>query len=70
MMVQQQLENVEYFSDVVIMITNEARCTRKIKSKIAKAKAEFKKKKKYSFHQHIGLKFREETCKVLHVEHS
>jgi hypothetical protein len=62
---------VEYFSGVVGMIANYARCTCEIQSRIAMTKAEFnKKKKKNSFHQHIGLKFKEETCKVLHVESS
>jgi len=70
MMDQQQLENVEYFSYVDSMITNEARCTREIKSRIAMNKAEFNKKEKYSFHQKIGLKFKDETCKVLLVERS
>jgi hypothetical protein len=52
------------------MMTNYAKCAREIKSRIAMAKAEFNKRKKYSFHQHIGLKFKEGTCEVLHVEHS
>jgi hypothetical protein len=30
----------------------------------------FNKKKKFSFYQQIGLKFKEETCEVLLVEHS
>jgi hypothetical protein len=44
------------------MITNDARCTREIKSKIAMAKAAFNKKK--TFHQQTGLKFKEETSKA------
>jgi hypothetical protein len=36
---QKQLENVEYFGYVGSMITNEARCTREIKSRIAMTKA-------------------------------
>jgi hypothetical protein len=43
---QKQLENVEYFSYLGSMITNDARCTREIKSRIAIAKAAFNKKKK------------------------
>jgi hypothetical protein len=42
---QKQLENVEYFNDLGSMITNDARCTRTIKSRIAMAKAAFNKKK-------------------------
>jgi hypothetical protein len=36
---QKQLENVEYFDYLGSMITNDARCTREIKSRIAMAKA-------------------------------
>jgi hypothetical protein len=47
---QKQSENVEYFSYLGSMVTNDARCTREIKSRIATAKAAFnqqeKKKKK------------------------
>jgi hypothetical protein len=39
------------------VITNDARCTRKIKSRIAMAKAAFNRKK--SFHQQIGVEFKE-----------
>jgi hypothetical protein len=42
---QKQLENVEYFSYLGSMITNDARCTGEIKSSIAMAKAAFNKKK-------------------------
>ena len=41
---QQQLGNVEVFSYVGSMITNDTRCTREIKSTIAMAKADFNKK--------------------------
>jgi hypothetical protein len=37
----QKLENVEYFSYLCSMITNDARCTRDIKSRIVTAKAAF-----------------------------
>jgi hypothetical protein len=50
------------------MITNDARCVREIKSSIFLEKSAFK--KNVSFHQQIGLKFKEETSKVLHLEHS
>jgi hypothetical protein len=42
---QKQLENVEYFSYLDSMITNDATCTREIKSRPAMAKAAFNKKK-------------------------
>ena len=63
---QKQLENVERFKYLGSMLTNDGRCTCEIKSRIAMAKAAFNKK---SFYQHIGLKFGEETSKILHVEH-
>jgi hypothetical protein len=50
------------------MITNDATCTRDIKSRTAMAKAAFNKTK--AFHQQIGLEFNEETSKLLHLEHS
>jgi hypothetical protein len=45
---QKQLENVEYLNYLGSMITNEARCTREIKSRIAMAKTAFNKKKTVS----------------------
>jgi hypothetical protein len=45
---QKQLENVEYFSYLGSMITNDARCTREIKSRIALAKAAFNKRRIFS----------------------
>jgi hypothetical protein len=42
---QKQLENVEYFNCLGSVITNAARCTREIKSRIATAKAGFNKKR-------------------------
>jgi len=42
---QKQLENVEYFNCLGSMITNDARGTQEIKSRIAEAKAAFNKKK-------------------------
>jgi DNA-directed RNA polymerase specialized sigma54-like protein len=42
---QKQLENVEYFNYLGSMITNDARCTSEIKSRIAMVKAAFNKKK-------------------------
>jgi len=48
------------------MLTNDGRCTREIKYRIAMAKAVFNKQ---TFYHHIGLKFEEETNKMLHLEH-
>ena len=42
---QKQLENVEYFNYLGSMLTNDGRCTREIKSRIAMAKVAFNKKK-------------------------
>jgi hypothetical protein len=44
---QKQPENVEHFNYLSSMITNDARCTHKIKSRIAMAKAAFNKKKTF-----------------------
>jgi hypothetical protein len=41
---QKQPENVEYFNYLGSTITNYARCTREIKSRIVMAKATFNKK--------------------------
>jgi len=41
---QKQLENVECFKYLGSMLTNDGRCTREIKSRIAMAKAAFSKK--------------------------
>ena len=62
---QKQQDNLEYLGSV---ITNDARRTRETKSRIALAKAAFR--KKTFFHQQIELKFKEETGKVLHLQHS
>jgi hypothetical protein len=42
---QKQMENVEYFNCSGSMITNNARCTLEIKSRIVMVKAAFNKKK-------------------------
>jgi hypothetical protein len=41
---QEQLDNVEYFSCLGGMVTNDARCTHEIKSRIAMEKASSNKK--------------------------
>ena len=64
---QKQLENVEGFRYLGSMLINDGRCMCEIKSRIAIAKAAFSKKK--TFYQQTGLKFEEETNKMLHLEH-
>jgi hypothetical protein len=63
-----QWESLEYFYCLGSIITNDAKCTCEIDSRIAIAKATFNRRK--TFHQQIGLKFKEETSEVLHLEHS
>ena len=65
---QTQLKNVEYFKCLGSIITHNARCTRKVKSRTAMAKEAFDKKN--LFISKFDLKFREETSEVLHLEHS
>jgi len=62
------MENLEYFNYLVSMITNDARCTCEIKSWIAMESNIQEKEEDYD--QTIGLKFKEVTGKVLHLEHS
>jgi hypothetical protein len=64
---QKQLENVEYFSYLGSTITNDARCTREIRSRIAMAKAVFNKKKTLSTSK-LESNLRKKL--VLHLEHS
>jgi len=65
---QKQLENVECFKYLGSMLTNDGRCTREIKSKIAMAKAAFSKKKTL-FTSKLDLYLRKKTNKMLHLEH-
>jgi hypothetical protein len=58
---------VEYLNCLGNKITNDARYTCEIASRIAVAKAAFNKK---TFHRQIWLRFKEETSEVLHLEHS
>ena len=64
---QKQLENVECFKYLGSMLTNDGRCMCEIKPRIVMEKAAFNKKK--TLYQHNGLKFEEETSKMLHLEH-
>ena len=60
---QKQLGNVEYFKYFGGILTNDGRYTCEIKSRIAMAKAAFNKKK--ILYQQNGLKYEEETSKML-----
>jgi hypothetical protein len=59
---------VEYFDYFGGVVTNDTGCAREITSKSAKAKAAFRKKN--SFRQQIGRKFKYETSEVPHFVHS
>jgi hypothetical protein len=61
------VENVEEFNYLGSMFTNDAKCTRKIKARIAMAKAAFNKKKTL-FTSKLDLELRKKL--VLHLEHS
>jgi hypothetical protein len=66
---KKKLENIEYTNYLGSIIANNARCTCEIKSRIAMEETSIQQEEK-SFHQKIGLKFNEETSKVLYLEHS
>jgi hypothetical protein len=59
---QKQLENVEYFNWLGSIITNDARCTREIKSSVAMAKAAINRKKKL-FTTKLDLHLRKKLVK-------
>jgi len=59
---QKQLENVESFKYLCIMLTNDGRCTCEIKSRIAMAKAAFNKKRAL-FTTTLDLKLRKKLVK-------
>ena len=65
---QKQLENVECFKYLGSILTNDGRCTCEIKSRIAMTKSCFQQEED-SLYQQIGLKFEEETSKMLYLEH-
>ena len=64
---QTQPENMDCLNYVGRIRTNDARCTQEVKSRIAVVKA-FKQEED-SFHKHFGLKFKEETIRVPHLEY-
>lgn len=65
---KKQQENVKYFSYLRSIITNDAKFTSEIKSSIVTAKAD--QPEENYFHEHIGIKFKEETSALLHLESS
>jgi hypothetical protein len=62
---QKQPEHVEHFKYLSILITNDARRTHEIKSRILVAKAAFNKN---TYHQQIGLNFKEDTKGKLNLD--
>jgi hypothetical protein len=63
---QKQLENVEYFNRLDSKMTNDARCTRKITSRIAMGKVTFNKNKTL-FTNKLDLNLSKKTSQVLHL---
>jgi len=61
-----KLENVECFKYLGSMLTNDKRCTCEIQDFHGKSCIQ---QEEDSFYQQIGLKFEEETNKMLHMEH-
>jgi hypothetical protein len=61
---QKQLENVEYFNYLGRMITNDARCTREIKARIAMAKAAFNKKNLFTSKLDLNLRKKLVKCYI------
>jgi hypothetical protein len=62
---QKQLVNVEYFNYLGIKITNDAWCTREIKSRIAMAKVAFNKKKTlFTSKLDLNLRKKLEKCYI------
>ena len=57
---------MEYLNYLGSMVTNYARCTREIKQGLPLQSSI---QQEESFHQELGLTFKEETSHVLHVEH-
>jgi hypothetical protein len=64
---QKQLKNVGYFNYLGSIITNNARYTCEITSRIVTAKAKFN--KNTLFHQQTGLKFKEQNRRKLALKH-
>ena len=66
MLDQKQLENVEFFNYLGSMTTNDARCTRELKFRIAMAKEALNRKKNlFTSKLDINLRKKLVKCKVL-----
>ena len=64
-MIDQKLENVEYFKYLGSTIMNDARCTREIKSRTAMAKAAFNKKKAlFTSKLELNLRKKLSNCEI------
>jgi hypothetical protein len=61
---KKQLENVEYFNYLGSKITNDARCTREIKSRIAMAKADFNKMTLFTSKLDLNLRKKLVKCYI------
>ena len=61
---QKQPENMEYFSCFGRMITNDARCTREIKSRVAMGKTAFNKKTFFTSRLDLHLRKKLVKCCV------
>jgi hypothetical protein len=61
---QKQLDSVEYFNYLDSMITNDGRCTREIKSRIALAKATFNKKTLFTSKLELNLREKLVKCYI------
>jgi len=57
------MENVEYFNSYLRSLKDDARCTRD-----GKSRQKLHSTKDDACHQQTGLKFKEETNKILHLE--
>jgi hypothetical protein len=53
---KEQPENVKYFTSLSSMITNDARCTREVKSRTAMVKAAFNKKSIFNSKLEVNLR--------------
>jgi hypothetical protein len=58
------MENMEHFNYLGSMITNDARCTREIKSRIAMAKAAFNKKTLFTNKLDLNLRKKLVKCYI------
>jgi hypothetical protein len=67
-MIDQQLENLGSLNCVGGVTTNDARCTRDIKSKIAMAKGEFNKKTVFTSKLDLNLRKKLVTCYIWNIE--